>query len=158
MPINRAPWNALIDDSGQNLDGSIWNKAAIKDVLLDPIDALAAAGAVFSPWTPTDSSSAGLVFTSASGLIAKISNLVAVVGTLTYPTTSDPSPTAIGGLPYPNRGPIGGFYQNYFHTIAFYFATNQLAFNIMDPTTGANKTNAQMSGALLTFTGIYFTG
>jgi hypothetical protein len=37
--INRAPWTALVDDSGQNLDGSIWNKAAIKGVLLDPIDA-----------------------------------------------------------------------------------------------------------------------
>jgi hypothetical protein len=37
--INRAPWTALVDDSGQNLDGSIWNKAAIKTVLLDPIDA-----------------------------------------------------------------------------------------------------------------------
>jgi len=37
--INRAPWTALVDDSGNNLDGSIWNKGAIKDVLLDPIDA-----------------------------------------------------------------------------------------------------------------------
>jgi hypothetical protein len=37
--INRAPWTALVDDSGNNLDGTPWNKAAIKDVLLDPIDA-----------------------------------------------------------------------------------------------------------------------
>lgn len=36
--INRAPWNALIDDSGQNLDGTPWTKAQIKAVLLDPID------------------------------------------------------------------------------------------------------------------------
>lgn len=36
--INRAPWNALVDDSGNNLDGTPWNKAAIKSVLLDPID------------------------------------------------------------------------------------------------------------------------
>ena len=36
--INRAPWNALIDDSGQNLDGTPWTKAQIKGVLLDPID------------------------------------------------------------------------------------------------------------------------
>ena len=39
MAIDRAPWNALIDDDGSNLVGSIWNKAAIKTVLLDPIDA-----------------------------------------------------------------------------------------------------------------------
>jgi hypothetical protein len=39
MAINRGPWNALVDDDGSNLVGSIWNKAAIKDVILDPTDA-----------------------------------------------------------------------------------------------------------------------
>jgi hypothetical protein len=39
MAIDRAPWNTLIDDDGSNTTGSIWNKAAIKTVLLDPIDA-----------------------------------------------------------------------------------------------------------------------
>ena len=39
MAIDRGPWNALVDDDGSNLVGSIWNKAAIKTVLLDPIDA-----------------------------------------------------------------------------------------------------------------------
>jgi hypothetical protein len=49
--IDRAPWNALVDDSGQNLDGTPWNKAAIKGVLLDPIDgAIGAAG--WTPYTP----------------------------------------------------------------------------------------------------------
>lgn len=38
MAIDRGPWNALVDDDGSNLVGSIWNKAAIKTVLLDPID------------------------------------------------------------------------------------------------------------------------
>lgn len=38
MAIDRGPWNALLDDDGSNLVGSIWNKAAIKTVLLDPID------------------------------------------------------------------------------------------------------------------------
>jgi len=40
MAINRAPWTALVDDDGSNLVGSVWNKAAIKTVLLDPIDAM----------------------------------------------------------------------------------------------------------------------
>jgi hypothetical protein len=40
MAINRGPWNALVDDDGSNLVGSIWNKAAIQTVLLDPIDAI----------------------------------------------------------------------------------------------------------------------
>jgi hypothetical protein len=40
MAINRGPWNALVDDDGTNLVGSVWNKAQINTVLLDPIDAL----------------------------------------------------------------------------------------------------------------------
>lgn len=42
MTINRGPWNALVDDDGTNLVGSIWNKAAIKTVILDPVDAVPA--------------------------------------------------------------------------------------------------------------------
>lgn len=48
MAIDRAPWTALVDDDGSNLTGSIWNKAAIKTVLLDPIDAMPAGSA--GPW------------------------------------------------------------------------------------------------------------
>jgi hypothetical protein len=36
--INRAPWNALVDDPGNNLEGTPWTKDRIKTVLLDPID------------------------------------------------------------------------------------------------------------------------
>ena len=39
MAINRGPFNALIDDDGSGMTGSVWNKAAIQSVLLDPIDA-----------------------------------------------------------------------------------------------------------------------
>jgi len=45
MPIDRGPWNALVDDDGSNLVGSVWNKDKIKTVLLDPIDA------AFGMWT-----------------------------------------------------------------------------------------------------------
>jgi len=54
MPINRAPFNALIDDSGNGLTGSIWNKAAIKTTLLDPIDAEVGTWLSYTPvWTTT---------------------------------------------------------------------------------------------------------
>jgi hypothetical protein len=54
MSINRAPWNALVDDDGSNTVGSIWNKQAIKNVLLDPIDvALLQAGRVVQTTTLT---------------------------------------------------------------------------------------------------------
>lgn len=42
-PINRAPWNALVDDDGSNTIGTPWNKAAIAGVILDPVDAAIAA-------------------------------------------------------------------------------------------------------------------
>jgi len=63
MAIDRAPWNALVDDDGSNLVGTIWNKASIKTVLLDPTDAalLIAEGVwVDAPVNPAD-------FTTASG-------------------------------------------------------------------------------------------
>lgn len=39
MSIDRTNYNLLTNDDGSNTVGSVWNKAAIKDVLLDPIDA-----------------------------------------------------------------------------------------------------------------------
>lgn len=41
--IDRTNYNALVNDDGSNTVGSPWNKAAIKNVLLDPIDAASAA-------------------------------------------------------------------------------------------------------------------
>ncbi len=38
-PINRAPFNALIDDDGSNTVGTIWNKAQIQGTILDPVEA-----------------------------------------------------------------------------------------------------------------------
>jgi hypothetical protein len=46
LPINRAPFNALVDDTGNGLSGSVWNKAAIQSVILDPADAAYAAASV----------------------------------------------------------------------------------------------------------------
>jgi len=59
MPINRGPWNALVDDDGSNLVGSIWNKAAIKTVLLDPTDAFVSNGGTWAPWAVSWVANAG---------------------------------------------------------------------------------------------------
>lgn len=40
MPINRAPFNALVDDDGSGTTGTPWNKSQIAGVLLDPIDGM----------------------------------------------------------------------------------------------------------------------
>jgi hypothetical protein len=65
ITINRNPWTALIDDSGQNLDGSLWDKAAIKGVLLDPIDAALAA-------VPVDAATGKILDSALSTNVAKL--------------------------------------------------------------------------------------
>lgn len=50
MAIDRTKYNLLVDDDGTNTVGTVWNKAQIKDVILDPVDAaIAAAGGVTLP-------------------------------------------------------------------------------------------------------------
>jgi len=51
MAIDRAPFNALVDDDGSGLTGTVWNKAQINAVLLTPIDRMTQAGFVLPPGT-----------------------------------------------------------------------------------------------------------
>lgn len=60
MAIDRGPWTALVDDDGSNLVGSIWNKAAIKTVILDPTDT-----AIAPPWVAIPHNAAN--YTAAAG-------------------------------------------------------------------------------------------
>jgi hypothetical protein len=62
MAIDRGPWNALVDDDGSNMVGSLWNKAAIKTVLLDPMDA------AFAPaWVQVPHNAANFIVNSGAG-------------------------------------------------------------------------------------------
>jgi hypothetical protein len=56
--INRAPFNALVDDDGSNTVGTPWEKARIAGVILDPVD-VALAGADWIYFTPTLYAAAG---------------------------------------------------------------------------------------------------
>lgn len=51
MAINRTNFNLLVDDDGSNLVGTIWDKAHIKDVILDPVDAALIDPASNAPYT-----------------------------------------------------------------------------------------------------------
>lgn len=154
MAINRAPFNALVDDDGSNTIGTIWNKAQIAGVILNPVDAMFETGL----WTPTDQSGAGLIFTGIAARYARLGPLMAIVCNMTFPTTSNGAAVSIGGLPYPNRGAVSGFYQNYFSSgIRFFLDVNQTKFAIHNETTGAQKTNAQLSANALMYSGIYLT-
>lgn len=53
MALDRSWYNALVDDDGSGMTGSVWDKADIKN-LLDSIDAeLARIQKNRAPWTPT---------------------------------------------------------------------------------------------------------
>jgi hypothetical protein len=158
MAINRAPFNALVDDSGNGLTGSIWNKAAIQNVLLDPIDAAdAAIGSTAGPWTPNDASGAGLVFAAGTaGLYITVGKLVFLWGQVQFPATSNGLQVRIGGLPFQNQPSINlGFHTTYgrggnFHlpangTFMYFFQNSGLAYN-----------NSDLSSIYLIFQGTYF--
>ncbi len=52
MAIDRTYFNALIDDDGSNTVGSLWNKAAIQNVILDPVDAFVSHGGLWTAYSP----------------------------------------------------------------------------------------------------------
>jgi hypothetical protein len=69
MPINRTQFNLLVDDDGSNLVGTIWDKAHIKDVILDPVDAALIDPASAALYTVVTSSATGTVYNWAPGLL-----------------------------------------------------------------------------------------
>lgn len=158
MAIDRGPWNALIDDDGSNLVGSIWNKAAIKTVILDPADAaiLAASVPTYGTWTPIDASGAGLTFTTIGCTYSKLDKIVTIQGHVQYPSTANSARARVGGLPFPNGAAYGGFYLvGSAQFLQLQMPPAEGAFYPNDGNTGAVKTNAQLTGLSFLFTGAY---
>lgn len=159
MPVNRAPFNALVDDDGSNTVGSVWSKAQIAGVILDPVDAALAtlAAASSGAWTPVDASGAGLVLSVSAARWVRVGNLVSLHVNMTYPATANGAAARIGGLPVANGSCASGFYvcyglANYFNLAAF---ASQIA--MFNPTSLAGRTNAELSGATVNFSGVYST-
>jgi hypothetical protein len=155
MGMDRGPWNALIDDDGSGLVGSIWNKAQIKSVILDPADA--AFAAVLGNWTPVDASGAGLTFAINGGTPRywKIDKFVAVVASLNYPVTASNLGAKIGGLPFTNGPVVGALYPIWIQTELYYLLPGTQEFLVNNATTGSGRTNAEMSGKTVSVGGFY---
>jgi hypothetical protein len=153
MAIDRGPWNALVDDDGSNLIGSIWNKTAIKTVLLDPID-----GLVGNPtaWTPVDVSGAGLALPTTMAQYIRIGKLIALFCQFSYPSNSNGLAAQVGNLPAVATATSGMYVtyggQNVAHIAA---ATSKIQF--FHPTSGAARTNAELSGYLFVLAGVYLS-
>lgn len=97
MPINRGPFNALVDDDGSNTVGTVWNKGQIQAVILDPVDAAIAGG----PWTAVPFNAAnfgatgGGTWTMAAGSV--VNNRYTLIGkTLIWLVYLAPAGTVAG--------------------------------------------------------------
>jgi len=150
MAIDRAPFNALNDDDGSNLVGSLWNKAAIKTVLLDPIDALYPV----QTWVPVDVSGAGLAFVVQNARYVRIGSLVALFVTMSYPSTSSGAAAKVGNLPVASAA-TSGLYTTYGVPHTVHLSAGDTVLQLFSPTTGGPRTNAELSGSLVSWAGVY---
>jgi len=155
MAIDRAPFNALVDDDGSNLVGSIWNKAAIAAVILDPADA--AFSVITGTFTPVDASGGGIVFSFASGNYARYGKIVIVTIQVVYPSTANGALAAIGGLPATAAAPGGAGVSGYGVARMWHLPPGGTSAQPFSPTTAAQQTNAQMSGANVIFSATYIS-
>jgi hypothetical protein len=153
MAINRAPFNALVDYNGSNeLTATLWGKDDIKDVLLDPIDALIQYGA----WTPTNLSTGFAFSGGTTGAYAKYDKVVFLWCQLVFPVNSSNIACRVGGVPFINRTTVGGW-QGYGTQRVWYLPINASEINPLDVNTSANITDAQLSGANIILSAVYKT-
>lgn len=75
MPIDRTAFDAMVDDSGSGTDGTIWDKAAIEDTILDPIDAALLSTAACIDDTGDLSFAASTELTIATGAVVVLKNV-----------------------------------------------------------------------------------
>jgi len=110
-------------------------------------------------WAPTDASGAGLIFASVSANYQRSGNLVFLYGSITYPATADGSSAAVGGLPVTVGTPAYAKQCSVtISTVAaliYLIPTGNSMF--FAGVSGANITNAQMSGGTFRFMCIYPT-
>jgi hypothetical protein len=119
MPIDRTAYNLLVDDSGGNLDGTLWTKNQVKTVLLDAIDANVD---IRGTWTPTLVSSGGgtPTYLAQTGVSFKTGAFAFLEGTLTISAfnTLAAGTLTIGGLPFTCGGAHGTVHIPYWGTLA----------------------------------------
>ena len=112
-------------------------------------------------WTPTDASGAGLSLTVDACKYIKVGRLVTVAGMITFPATADVTNAKVGGLPFTvmtdSSNAMGGHViDSDDGSLAVLFEGNATTFVLLNPTTGAARTNANLSGNYFRFCLSYF--
>jgi len=99
MAINRAWFDALVDDTGTGTTGTVWNKAAIAG-LLDAIDAMLEGHKTWVPLLQFGGASTGWTYT-ATGRYARADTLVLAEAQITISGVGSAAGIAtVSGLPY----------------------------------------------------------
>lgn len=145
---------SMIDDDGSGTTGTIINNAW-KTEFYNQIDALA--GGTVGTWTPLDFSGAGLTLTVAGAKYCQIGKVVLIMGHLSYPANSNGLQAAISGLPVANGNLTGGFYSTYLSAHSLFLPANVSYFQPYNPTSGSVRTNAELSGHVVLFSGFYLS-
>jgi hypothetical protein len=138
---------------------TLWAFPAIQVPSTDPntLDDYEEAGAgTVKGWTPSDGSGAGLAFTVNNATYTKIGRLVHVTGSVTYPATASGAGAIWAGLPFAASAEAGLY--SYVNTtgagILGYIPVGSTTIQLRD-FAFAQKTNVQMTGATVAFTGSY---
>jgi len=111
------------------------------------------------PWTPIDSSGAGLIFTyPISAQYIKIGQLVLITGGVLYPVTANAAQIQIGGLPFTNQAtqyaaPV--FYTSLGFLPMGFVNISGKEITYFNPASGAGITNVVMSGKDIRFSAAY---
>jgi hypothetical protein len=115
MALDRTWYNTLVDDAGDGMSGSVWDKADV-DSLMDAIDAEIArlegriihTGGAWIPRFDATSGASGQVYASQSGQYLRVGNLVTAWAYFSLSVKGTFSgPILIAGLPYPSSGAHG---------------------------------------------------
>jgi len=146
MPIARTP---MVDDDGSGKTGTIINNAW-KTEFYGQIDALV--GPVV-PFAVTDSSGAGLTFAGPCAY-ARVGNIVSISINVTFPATANAALARLGGLPYFSLN-AGGLYTIYGISRIYHIQGNSNSIIVFHATTGAQLTNADLSGQTVALGGTY---
>ena len=142
--VNITNGNLVFSTSGTGIDFSATadGSGTMTSELLDDYEE--------GTYTPTDVSGAGLSFSAAGGFYTKIGRLVTCFFYVTFPSTANTSPVAIGSLPFTTGNNVAGgvwtgaVAYNTYGSVALIGPSSATSFNLGIPG-GTDITNANMS-------------
>jgi len=150
MALDRAWFDALVDDDGSNTVGSVWNKTQI-DALLDSVDA--ELGFVRSFFPVEHYGQAGI---NVDGRYVKFGRLVILQVTIFFPTVTSGNVTWFDGLPVAaHTGIDAGLVQG--RGKLHVWQISGASFYAYDPVTGTNAPLSAFSGQQIILSAAYVT-